>query len=361
MPRCRGIATVTETPSASKATGSAPRTSPRPPALAKGTHSAATIRTFIRSIVCKWFFSLSFAIGASPTVLGSVSTVGALANGRLRLSVNQFSCPMRCPDDSLDQGQAQTPVFQLEDTVDSAAGRCSDDVFKLGRMLTGFENHAGSAEDHLRRQLCCGFTRQAHFHAGVDKGFDDDVNECRSAGAQTGNGVHMFLVENKRASDGIENLSCLSNVVRGGELARGNCSHPLFDKARRVRHGPDHGNGSVDNCFHEPDRHARCNGYDNVVWSEVIGNLAEDFFDSLRFYAEKDQVRFADGFGIRQRRLYFQFRPKLLQPLLVRCSCDELLPRDDIGIDHSGDERLAEFTGAQYGNSLVLKHAFPFR
>src|SRR5215813_14001774 len=40
------MATVTATPSFSNANGRAPITSPKPPTLANGTHSVATIRTF---------------------------------------------------------------------------------------------------------------------------------------------------------------------------------------------------------------------------------------------------------------------------------------------------------------------------
>src|SRR3546814_8532506 len=39
----------TSTPSAAKAPGSAPTTSPRPPVFTKGTHSEATKRTFIQA------------------------------------------------------------------------------------------------------------------------------------------------------------------------------------------------------------------------------------------------------------------------------------------------------------------------
>src|ERR1051325_3016310 len=127
--RCRGRTIVTETSSFSRASGNAPITSARPPTLAKGTHSAAAIRTRRLAMV------------------GSNS------------AVNEFPCAVRCTDHRFDQGDSQPAVFELEYAVDGAAGGSCHDVLKLSRMLAGFENHAGSAKHHLRSQLCSGFAR----------------------------------------------------------------------------------------------------------------------------------------------------------------------------------------------------------
>src|SRR5262245_60797653 len=154
-PRWRGMTTVTFTPSLSRARGRAPMTSPKPPTLANGTHSAAAITTFTTS------------------------------------PVNQLFCSMSCAHNRLDQGHAQTSVFQFQDSVDRTTRRRRNDVLELCRMFSSFQNHARCAEHHLRRQLRRSFPWQTDFDASFNERFNNDVYEGRAARAQACHGVHV--------------------------------------------------------------------------------------------------------------------------------------------------------------------------
>ena len=84
----------------------------------------------------------------------------------------------------------------------------------------------------------------------------------------------MLLVENERAANRIENLSRLHNVVCCRVLTCSNGSHPFFNKTRSIRHRPNDRHRLIDDRFHEPSRHARCDGDHDVIRREVIRNLA---------------------------------------------------------------------------------------
>src|SRR5499433_4175182 len=73
-------------------------------------------------------------------------------------------------------------------------------------MLSRFKHHTRSTEYHLRRQLSRRFTGQADFHTGFDEGLDDDVHERRTTGAQSCDGIHVFLIKDESAADATKNF-----------------------------------------------------------------------------------------------------------------------------------------------------------
>src|SRR5207249_8488906 len=71
-------------------------------------------------------------------------------------------------------------------------------------------------------------------------------------------------------------------------------------------------------------------------------------------------MRLSYRLAVGESRLDVELRLKLLQPFFVRGRCNELFAAYNFSIQHARDQCFTELAGAQYCDSLVLKHAVPF-
>ena len=122
----------------------------------------------------------------------------------------------------------------------------------------------------------------------------------------------MLFVENERASDSIENLSRLRHMLGRCLFPWSNRCHASFYEARCIRHGPDDGNGLVDNCFHKARRHARGHRDHDMIGREIIGDLTQYLFHCLRLYTQEHQMSLSYRLAVRQSRFDVELRLKLV-------------------------------------------------
>src|SRR5213594_3065814 len=68
-------------------------------------------------------------------------------------------------------------------------------------------------------------------------------------------------------------------------------------------------------------------------------------------------MRLSYRLAVGESRLDVELRLELLQPFFVRSRRNELFAAYNFSIQHARDQCLTELAGAQYCDSLVLKHA----
>src|SRR5437773_10740554 len=68
-------------------------------------------------------------------------------------------------------------------------------------------------------------------------------------------------------------------------------------------------------------------------------------------------MRLSYRLAVGESRLDVELRLKLLQPFFMRSRRDELFAAYNFSIQHARDQCFTELAGAQYCDSLVLKHA----
>src|SRR5438034_9035287 len=71
-------------------------------------------------------------------------------------------------------------------------------------------------------------------------------------------------------------------------------------------------------------------------------------------------MRLSYRLAVGESRLDVELRLELLQPFFVRSRRNELFAAYNFSIQHARDQCFTELAGAQYCDSLVLKHAVPF-
>jgi len=171
----------------------------------------------------------------------------------------------------------------------------------------------------------------------------------------------VFLIDNDRTSDCIEHLSGQLDMVSGGMLTWSNRRHPLFDQAGSVGHRSHYRNRIDEDSFHEFRRDAGRNRYQQMLRSEIVGDLTKHVAYNLRFDAKQNDLRFPNSLTIGKRGLNPELLLQKIDAFAMSRGCDELLLLHNTGLDHPPDDGFTEFSRANYGDFSLWEHAVPFK
>src|SRR6516225_4378489 len=181
---------------------------------------AAVLRDFILTCwECKWHFG---AIGKKFLFRKPRGTWLCIAKWfrvawrRRPLSEGEFLGALSGFDHRFDQSDPQFAFFELEDSIDGAAGGSGDGVFEQRRMVPGFKHNGGGAEGGLGGEQSGDVAGQADLHSRLGKRFENNVDVGRAAGRQAGDGVHVLFIDHDGATDNPEQGAGVFDILGAG-------------------------------------------------------------------------------------------------------------------------------------------------
>jgi hypothetical protein len=176
-------------------------------------------------------------------------------------------------DNGFDESDAELAFFQLEDAVDGTACGSSDGVFEESGVVAGFEDDAGRAFHGLRGKEGGNIAREANFYASFGEGFENDVGESGAAGGKSGDGVHIFFVDDDGAANGVKH-GLGDCDVRGGRVGTpADACHAAADGGAGVGHDADDGDFAAEMLLDVSGWDGCSDGNDESFFGEFGGNF----------------------------------------------------------------------------------------
>ena len=93
----------------------------------------------------------------------------------------------------------------------------------------------------LRGELRGDVAGQADLDAGFGEGLDDDVDVGRAGGGEAGDGVHVLLVDDDGAADGLKDALGQLHLLGADEAAAAEAGSSRAERRGGVGHGADDG------------------------------------------------------------------------------------------------------------------------
>src|SRR5947199_1138007 len=270
---------------------------------------------------------------------------------------HQLLRALRGLHDGLDEGDPQLALFELEDAVDGAPRRRRDGILEQGGVIAGVELHLRGAEQGLRGKDGRDVARQPDLHARFRERLEDDVDEGRSARRETGDRIHVLLVDHHGPAHRVEQPPGGVEMRVRRVFSPADAGHARAHLARGVRHGPDYRSRRREQVLDEARRDGGGDGDHELRRGHVRPNLLEQLANVLRLDGDDDHVRSARRRAIVRSDGHGALFSERLRPLCVPYRGDGVRRRE-ARLEQPLQQDVPDLPQSQYRHTLLLHRRY---